>query len=350
MLSIVTLDEKEKWNRIVKSYQNWDVYYLCEYAESFCLHGDGKPLLIEFSYNDERFCYVVMQRDIAEDSRFQGYLSQGENYDIETPYGYGGPLCDRVISETTQTIFFNEINAFALENGIVSAFIRFHPLLMNHSVLSSIIKPQYLHQTVFIDTASPELIMTNMSSKNRNMVRKATKNGVTIVREEISNYKDFLPMYEETMLKDQAADYYFFKESYFEEQKKLKNNASLFYAMKDELPIAGAIMYHNDKFMHYHLAGTHTDYRKYAPSNLLLYEAACWASERGVKQFHLGGGIREDDNLFRFKKQFNKNGYLSFYIGRMIYDKDKYSYLVSLRKQINPSFDTENNRLIQYRK
>ena len=109
-------------------------------------------------------------------------------------------------------------------------------------------------------------------------------------------------------------------------------------------------MYHNDKFMHYHLAGTHTDYRKYAPSNLLLYEAACWASERGVKQFHLGGGIREDDNLFRFKKQFNKNGYLSFYIGRMIYDKDKYSYLVSLRKQINPSFDTENNRLIQYRK
>ncbi len=287
--------------------------------------------------------------DIANDAKFMGELEPGKYFDFETPYGYGGPLFDKTVTEYSQKRFLEEMTCFAKGRGIVSQFVRFHPLLNNYDSLPLVFVTKYLHQTIYIDTTSTELIMTNMDSKNRNMVRKAQKNGVYIEKRPIEDYQDFIPIYEETMTKDNADDYYFFKEEYFREQMKLKDNACFFYAFVEGKPIAAAIMYYNDKYMHYHLAGTHTEFRKYSPSNLLLYEAACWASKEGIQQFHLGGGLVEDDNLFGFKKQFNKNGRLPFYVGRTIFDEDIYNELLRIRKRINPDFDMNNNRMTQYR-
>lgn len=290
-----------------------------------------------------------MERDISDDPKFEGLIGKGRFYDYETPYGYGGPLCDYPISERSQKRFLEEFKEYAKDRGIVEQFVRFHPLLGNHNCAPIVFETRYLHQTIFIDTNNPDLIMNNMDSKNRNMVRKAIKSGVSIKRCSIEEYNDFVSIYDETMDKVSADQYYYFSRDYFEEQSSLKDHSCIFYAIMDGRPIAGAIMYYNEQFMHYHLAGTRTEFRKYSPSNLLLYEAACWASERGIKQFHLGGGIVEDDNLFGFKKQFNKNGRLPFYVGRTIFDDNLYNFLLSERKKKDASFNENNNRMTQYR-
>ena len=41
MLTVLSSNQKDEWNKIIKSFVNWDIYYLCEYAESFQIHGDG---------------------------------------------------------------------------------------------------------------------------------------------------------------------------------------------------------------------------------------------------------------------------------------------------------------------
>ena len=333
---------------MVKGFANWDIYYLYEYARTFMLHGDGEPLLIEYQDAVSHFCYVAMKRDISEDPRFS-MLSSGTCYDLETPYGYGGPLSDGPVPEESQKNFASELKEYCVVEGIVEQFVRFHPLLGNHETVPLAFELRYLHDTIFIDTSTPEVIMANMDCKNRNMVRKAVKNGVTIERKPIEAYEEFLRMYEETMKKDQASQYYFFKRDYFAEQSSLKDHACIFYAKKEGLPIAGAIFYFNDRFLHYHLAGTHTEYRKYAPSNLMLYEAACWANEKGIGMFHLGGGMSQDDNLFGFKKQFNKNGRLPFWVGRTIFDPAAYERLLDMREQTDPDFDRNNSRMTQYR-
>ena len=290
-----------------------------------------------------------MMSDIAQDSKFKGILEENKFFDLETPYGYGGPLYDFTITEQSKLCFMKQMTAYAVETGIISQFVRFHPLLMNHETAKGIFETRYLHDTVYIDTRSEDTIVKNMDSKNRNMIRKAIKNGVQIIRKDISEYHDFLPIYKETMIKDKATDYYFFDEDYFKAQMNLKDNACFLYAVQEGKPIAGAIMYYNDKFMHYHLAGTHTVYRKFAPSNLLLYEAACWANKVGIEKFHLGGGMSQEDNLFGFKKQFNKNGRLPFVIGRTVFDENKYNELLQLRKKADDLFDVNNTRMIQYR-
>ncbi len=290
-----------------------------------------------------------MKSDIADSPKFAGSLEPGKFFDLETPYGYGGPLSDSPIPVSSQNLFLEEMGLYANSHGIISQFVRFHPLLMNHEAMPVVFEARYLHDTIYIDTESQELIMKNMDSKNRNMVRKAAKSGVTIERKPIEQYQEFIPIYVETMKKDAADDYYFFGEDYFKAQLELKDNACMFYAMLDGHPIAAAIMYYNDKFIHYHLAGTITEYRKYAPSNLLLYEAACWASEQGIKRFHLGGGIVQDDNLFGFKKQFNKNGRLPFVIGRTVFDHEQYQKLLGIRNELDSEFNINNSRMIQYR-
>ena len=343
------MSEKDKWNNIIRSYNKWDVYYLAEYAETFSLHGDGIPYLISFEHDNERFCYVVMKKDISDDIKLRTYLESGKYFDFETPYGYGGPLSDNEISDNTQKEFLFEMNDYTKDQGIVAQFIRFHPLLENHKLAQAVFENVYLHQTVYMDISSVDLIMKNMDSKNRNMVRKAIKNNVEIIRRPIEDYTEFMSMYKETMTKDEAGDYYFFSEEYLRNQGKLKDNACIFYAVKDNHPIAGAIIYFNEQYMHYHLAGTHTEYRKLSPSNLLLYEAAVWGSEKRIKKFHLGGGIEENDKLFGFKKQFNKHGWIPFYIGRTIFDKDRYDFLLDIRQKADSKFNINNARMIQYR-
>ena len=38
--------DREEWNRLVKDFPNWDIYYLYEYVHSLEMHGDGTPLLL----------------------------------------------------------------------------------------------------------------------------------------------------------------------------------------------------------------------------------------------------------------------------------------------------------------
>ena len=102
--------------------------------------------------------------------------------------------------------------------------------------------------------------------------------------------------------------------------------------------------------MHYHLSGTLPEYRKLAAANLLLSKAADWAAERGIKKFHLGGGVAEEDSLLSFKKHFNRKGLLDFCIGRTIFDKKAFDELIELRKQSNDDFENDSGSyLIKYR-
>lgn len=350
-MKIFTPQTPEAWDAYVRSFSRWDVYYLCEYAVSLHLHGDGSPMLLWFEYGTERMCYVVMRRDIADDPRFHGRLSAGELYDLETPYGYGGPLTDAPLSPQAQQTFMEELKAYCLEQHIVTQFLRFHPLLDNHGVVRSMVDTRYLRDTIYMDTASPELIFANMDGKNRNMVRKAQRSGVTVRSAPMAEYAAFLDLYRQTMDKHDADDYYTFGTPYFDYLRDhLSAHAFLLYAETEDKPISAAIFFHTNGTMHYHLAGSDAAYRNLAAGNLLLYEAALWGSAHGIKKLHLGGGMAPDDSLFGFKKQFNKNGRRGFWVGRSIFDPAAYQKLLALRKAADPCFDTENGFMIQYRR
>ncbi len=346
MVCIYKLEEYEKWDAIVRSFCNYDVYYLSGYARAFQINGDGTPILIYFESADTRAINVVMKRDISLFEPFR-HLSKEKFFDIVTPYGYGGWL----IEGTDYTSLYKEYTEFCRKEGIISEFVRFSPLLQNWKGLDKFYELVHLGDTVYMDTKSEDVIWQNLTSKNRNMIRKAQKNGLKVYwgRDE-SIIEPFMGVYNATMDKDNAQDYYYFDQSFYESiLYDLKQNSMWFYTkLNNEIVAISIFMFCNGK-MHYHLSASKKEYQNLAPTNLLLYEAAVWAANNGYTKLHLGGGVgAEHDNLYTFKKAFNRRENVNFHIGKKIFNEEKYEFLINERKK-EIEFDPDTKFFPAYR-
>ncbi|MEA4821527.1 MAG: peptidoglycan bridge formation glycyltransferase FemA/FemB family protein [Erysipelotrichales bacterium] len=347
---ITAITTKQEWKNTIESFRNNDIYYTYDYCKSFQLHGDGEPKLIYYTNNNFKLCLPIMINDISSSLNFND-LQPNSFFDATTPYGYGGPLIDGEILPHEIDQFYKELFDFSIMNKIISLFIRFHPLLANQSYVNSSVTIIHPKNTVFIDTTTESIILDNMTGKCRNMVNKAKKNNVIIEYDHGENIDILKSIYNQTMDNHVADSYYYFKNEYYQYLiDNLKPNLIIFYAYLDSVPIGASMFLYNENFIHYHLSGTLYEYRNYASSNLILASAAQWASKKGIKKFHLGGGVQNEDNLFNFKKSFNKNGIIPYYIGKIIFDLERYNYLLHLRQEKDSSFDINNNNLIQYRK
>ncbi|MGO5052610.1 GNAT family N-acetyltransferase [Lachnospiraceae bacterium LCP25S3_G4] len=342
MLQEISLENSEEWDKVVKSFHSYDLYYLSGYVMAFAEHGDGKPLLVYYEDNKMRGINVVMLRDIGMADVLREKIPLKTYYDLITPYGYGGFLLEGEVITESITNLSVEYQRYCMDKGIVSEFVRFHPLLRNEKNMYSLYDIKELGRTVSIELESEECIWNNLTSKNRNMVRKAKREGVKIYRgQENKLYKIFLPMYYETMIKDGASSYYFFKSSFFKcIQDNLNSNAIVFYAVYEGTVIAMSIILFANQYMHYHLSASNKTYSKLASTNLLLYEAACWGYQKGFREFHLGGGLgNQEDSLYKFKHSFNRSSNHIFSIGTKIYDIEKYNYLIKIcgnqKKDVN---------------
>ena len=82
MLEVLNLNEAVKWDAIVSSFADYDVYYLSGYNKGFMIHGDGEPLL--FSYYDDniRAINVVFKRDISNCEYFENKLEKNRYFDF----------------------------------------------------------------------------------------------------------------------------------------------------------------------------------------------------------------------------------------------------------------------------
>lgn len=347
---IITTEKEEQWNTIIKSFSDWDIYYLCQYNKSLELHGDGQAYLIYFEKGDSRICYIVVQKDISNFKYLTEYIERNTCFDWETPYGYGGPLEKGKIDKEFLQNFMQELTEYCKKHHIVSQFLRFHPLLENYKNWEEVFEVSYLKKTIFIDTSEEALIMKNMDTKNRNMIRKAIKNEIIIQIEEEEHIEEFIAIYEKTMKKNHADDYYYFNRDYFQYIfSAMKGQIKLFCAYYHGEIISAAIFFYNKNYMHYHLSGSLEEYKTLAPMNLLLYQAAVWANHQGIKKLHLGGGVESEDSLFGFKKQFNKNGKIDFCVGRNIFDIGQYHTLLKIRQNTDNNFKIDNPFMIQYR-
>lgn len=342
MIRVYSIQNGIEWDNTVKSFPEYDVYYLSGYVKAFHIHGDGEPFLLYYEGQGLRAIYVYMKRHTA---------IEGE-YDSVTPYGYGGVLFEGDTSEANLKAFWKAYLDEMAKEHIVDNFVRYHPVLKNAVPMKPISNVIDLGKTIAMDLSSPELIWENIHSKNRNMIRKAEKNGIVIEHGQgMELFDQFIEIYNATMDKDHAEEYYYFKCPFYESiHNDLRNNYEMFYAKLEDKIIAMSIMIFANGRMNYHLSGSDIEYRNLAPSNLLLYKAALWGCEQGFKTFHLGGGIGSgEDNLYKFKAAFNKNSDYQFSIGKQIFDQAKYDELVRIRKESDPGFDETSSYFPVYR-
>lgn len=344
MLTVFTTEQSEEWDKIVSSFGNYDIYYMSGYVKAFELHGDGQALL--FYYEDKntpktRAINVVMKRDIADDPHFQGKLEKETYFDFATPYGYGGWL----IEGTETEALFAAYRTWCQKHAVVCEFVRYHPVLENAEQNKAFYNVIGLGNTIAMDLASPEVIWANIISKNRNMIRKAEKNGIRIYNGRYPEiYEKFRVIYNSTMDKDNAKDYYYFAPEFYQSiLNDMPEQAQVFYAvLPDDTVIAASIMLAANGRLNYHLSGSLREYASLAPTNLLLYKAALWGSANGCKTLHLGGGVGSgEDSLFKFKRSFYRgDASYTFCIGKVIFSEETYQQLKQMRAEEGAVSDT----------
>lgn len=341
------IDITTNWSKLLETFpvKVKDIYFTEEYvklyetatekAECFICCEDDKQLLFPFLTRTFEF--------------------QGKQYkDFETAYGYSGPLYNNNDKEFVVKAL-TAFKAYCNENNYIAGFVRFHPLFQNQEYFDSIGHVIADRKTVAINLnqTMDEVWKNEIHSKNRNVIRKAEKAGCTFIVDDKYEYlREFINLYNSTMDKLSADEFYYFDDNYYNNLKRnitdsfigcVKNN-------KGQI-ISAAIFMYSIPYGHYHLSGSDKSQLAISPNNFMLWNAAVEMQKRGVKRFHLGGGTNgdEENSLFQFKHKFSKDT-CQFCIGKLVFNQEQYEAICADWEAKNPDkADHYKHHLLKYK-
>ncbi len=292
-----------------------DIYYNDEYIS---LYFKKDEELFSFKYEEDENIFI--NKTIKRPIRKIGNIEIDDGfYDLETAYGYGGFYTN----SQDQEFIARAMNAYKTkcnEEKIIAEFIRFHPFNNFPNKCNNFLDFNVYDRDVVVKKLSDDIFKT-YNAKVRNTVKRATEK---VLFQESENIAKFMELYNATMLKNNASNFYFFEENYY--KNLLKNKSVKLYELlyEEEIIAMGFFMF-GKSIGHYHLsANTPTSYKINA-NYALLHNVFQIAQDLRLEYFMLGGGTTSeaDDSLLKFKKKFSKD-LKPFYISGNVYNKEIY--------------------------
>jgi serine/alanine adding enzyme len=308
--------EPSAWDDLLARLGCADVYYLRDYVEGARLLEAGSPtfLHLEGGGGDVVFPFLVRE-------------APGGVCDAITPYGYGGPVATGAKPPVTR--FWKLYESWCRAKGVLTTVIRFHSLFANQRYAGPGVKLERHADTTGWRLDLPDLF-AGMDGSHRTSCRKALKHGVTVRISPVpEGLSEFRALYEETMRRLNAGDFYLFPQAYWDSLAgPLREKLVLADALEDGEVIASALCLATRPWLHYHLSAASERGRTIGAANLVLYRTAKWARAQGYERFHLGGGAGgRDDSLAAFKRRFDPGGGLEWWVGKAVHDADAYREL-----------------------
>jgi hypothetical protein len=349
--SLLSSDDLVEWNRYLGRLpvEQQDVYFTPEYYQLYENYGDGNAQCFVFENEGDIALYPFLKNSINE----IGFDLEEQYYDIQGAYGYNGIITSSY-ENNFKSSFFTAFDSYIQNSNIVTEFTRFHPMISNDLFTSGmeIIEDR---NTVVLDLTKDYDSVWNKcySGINRNMIRKALKNDVSIsVSSCEEDYRQFFNLYLHTMKNIGSDKYYYFSETYFQNFRSLlpENHELIIAKIGDEI-VCGMILMFFGRYAHYHLSGRLKEFSNLGTNNLILSEAVKIARQKGCSLFHFGGGATnlKNDLLLKFKSNFSKDK-LTFKIGKKIHNKSVYNEVARQWHKMYPEkIEKYKNFVLKYR-
>ncbi|MCK5332867.1 peptidoglycan bridge formation glycyltransferase FemA/FemB family protein, partial [Candidatus Parcubacteria bacterium] len=233
-----------------------------------------------------------------------------------------GPILNHKSIDDEQKIF-NEIFQFLKTLGKKEkvGFIRISPILektqenlkifQNFGFKDAPIHMMHPELTWLLDiTKNEDDLMKGMRKTHRNLTRRATKDGVEIVKSNDEKYlKAFYDIHSETVKRHKFIP---FSYDYIKKEVEIfgrDNQIEIFSAIYDGKIISSAIVVFYGKQAFYHHGASSSEYMKIPSSYLSLWEAIKEAKARGKEMFNFYGIVENRpkhpwSGLSKFKKGF----------------------------------------------
>ena len=285
-----------------------DFYHLPDYVRFASRRQEaGEPLAFVAEDAGQRFFVPLIVRPIPATAAEGAAL-----FDASGPRGYPGPLVALDPAGADDDFIERSIAAFKevlCERGIVTAFVRLHPLLTPPTEPFERAGFLVHHgDSTSIDLTLPEEELWRQTDHgHRQGIRKATRLGyVARIDSTWERFDGFVAVYQETMRRLGAETFWHLSSDYFRDLRAtLGDHLHLCVVERgDELASAG-LLTELDGIVEFHLSGTADAHLRASPSKVLIDHARGWAKGRGDDLFHLTGSLRPGDPLSQFKAGFS---------------------------------------------
>ena len=179
-----------------------------------------------------------------------------------------------------------------------------------------------------------DVMWSSLSAKVRNMVRKASRDGI-VIENGIDKVKEFYSIYSERMIDKNIRLHSI--EYFYNIIKYLPNNVQIFIAKRNENIIGGMFLINNSDYGIYIYGGSRIIKKQTSPNQLLLWSMVKYCINQGIKQIDLGESV-PGTGVHNFKLWFGgetKEIY-RYSSERFNYDKLKFSKnkFLFLKRQI----------------
>ncbi|HTE59131.1 MAG TPA: hypothetical protein VK631_02200, partial [Solirubrobacteraceae bacterium] len=191
--------EPDRWDAVLAEAGVTDVYYSRGFLAASAVLVDAVPVLLELPGKDGTVLFAcLLRRDPP---------------DVVSPYGYGGPV--GAGPDPPLERFPAAYAAWCRARGAVSSFVVFHPLTGSaESPASAMFHRIPLGATVAWPLAGRDLL-AGMHRHHRRLVRRAQAEGLEVTVDPApTELASFAALYEETMRRARASDFYFFPARY----------------------------------------------------------------------------------------------------------------------------------------
>lgn len=325
---IEIIEEKRHWDNFVSNFEKSDLYHTFDYHH--ITKGEHKPVLVRYCDGQACIGLPLLIRKIPGTTF----------YDATSVYGYPGPLCKNISADFDNTTFSKELREYLIENNIVSVFSRLNPFMpLQHKALENIGCIGKKGVIVSIDLKKDiEQQRMEFGRRLKGQLNKVRRHCFVKKANSDEELQDFIEIYRENMDRVNADPMYYFDDSYFRVLAKSDSfhTETLLAVHKDSGETIGASMFiYKNSIAHYHLSGTRNDYLSLMPTKLLIDEMRIKATEMGLAQLNLGGGLSSaNDSLLRFKSSFSKN-LMDFYVWKLVVLPQVYDDLVCNRVAAN---------------
>lgn len=289
-----------------------DIYFTPEYGYA-CEYSDNAIWEL-CQYKD--LIYVYLKKE---------YIFENIQYfDLITPYGYSGYYFD---NQETYDEFIPLFRNEAKKKNYLTEVVRQNPYLNIHiSKYYELITSKKIFSVEINDFDF--YYNKILKSSTRNKLKKSIKDNyyheiIDLKQGTLNKY--FIKLYNITMDKVNASKYYYFNENYYKQIENCNNNKIINIYNNKEL-IGCSILFLFKDFVHYHLSCNDKS------SNYITdYLLNSVVKELGLnKKIILGGGLKDNDTLFDFKKKISTNSYdyiiYKNILNHDIYDKIKNQY------------------------
>jgi hypothetical protein len=338
MNSALIAPESRSWSQALERLPH-DVYHLPTYS---CLAAQierARPSAFLYRHDGYSMLLPLLLRPIPRELAPDG----PPQIDAMSPYGYPGPIVnvepgperDAFIHEATRAL-----SATLRDYGVVSCFVRSHPLLSPDGASFDHDGLVVTHgRTVSIDlTESESDVWSQVRHLHRRTINKARRKGlVASIDHEWEHLDTFIGIYQETMNRLGATRQYFFPRGYFERLRDdLGSQHSLCVVSFEGRVIAAGLYSHVNGIIQYLLAGSTLEGLDLGAVKFMIHFMQGWGREHGATRLHLGGGLGgNEDALFWFKSGFSHR-YHPFWTWRSIPNPEIYEQLAAGSVLVTP--------------